>query len=172
MEEQVVLVDPDDNPIGAAGKMDAHRSGALHRAISVFVFDSADRLLLQRRALSKYHSAGLWSNTCCSHPRPQEESASAARRRLREEMGIDCPLSERFGFVYRVEFDNGLIEHEYDRVYFGCYDGEPRPDPAEAMDWRWVEMPRLLEDLRRRPQRYSYWLAACIERVSLQIGSA
>lgn len=165
MDEQVVLVDGDDNPIGSIGKIDAHRIGALHRAISVFVFDSSDRLLLQRRALSKYHSGGLWSNTCCSHPRPYEDRRDAAQRRLREEMGIECALEERFDFVYRIELDNGLIEHEYDRVFFGRFDGEPSPDPCEAMDWTWSELTRLREDVRRLPHRYSYWLAVCLERV-------
>lgn len=165
MEDQVILVDEQDNQIGVAGKLAAHRSGRLHRALSVFVFDSAGRLLLQRRAAMKYHSGGLWSNTCCSHSRPGEGTASAARRRLREEMGIECELTEMFSFVYRTDFRNGLIEHEYDHVFFGRYDGKPLLNHGEADAARWVELHALAADIRARPAAYSYWLGACIDRV-------
>ena len=165
MEDQVILVDLHDNPIGVAGKLAAHQSGMLHRALSVFVFDSAGRLLLQQRAGMKYHSGGLWSNTCCSHSRPGEGTASAARRRLHEEMGIDCALTKMFSFIYRTDFPNGLIEHEYDHVFFGRYDGAPLLNPEEADDARWVEMGELADDIKARPDAYSYWLNACFERV-------
>lgn len=165
MEDQVILVDESDRQVAVTGKMDAHRTGRLHRAISAFVFDSAGRLLLQKRAAAKYHSGGLWSNTCCSHPRPNEGSTPAARRRLREEMGIDCALSEVFSFIYRVEFANGLIEHEYDRVFFGRFDGDPSPDPQEAEEWKWVDMAQLSADVKMRPECYSFWLGACLDRV-------
>lgn len=165
MEEQVVLVDLHDNPIGVAGKLAAHQNGSLHRALSVFVFDSAGRLLLQKRAAAKYHSGGLWSNTCCSHSRPQEGTASAARRRLREEMGIDCALTRMFGFVYRTDFPNGLIEHEYDHVFFGRHDGAPLLNPEEADDSKWVDMQELAVDIKARPEAYSYWLNVCFNRV-------
>lgn len=165
LEDQVILVDDNDIPLGVDGKLAAHRDGKLHRAISIFVFDSKERLLLQKRAAAKYHSGGLWSNTCCSHPRPNEGNAPAARRRLKEEMGIDCELSEMFGFVYRAEFANGMIEHEYDHVFFGCSDDEPRPNPDEAEDWKWMDMARLSADVKKSPGSYSFWLAACLDRV-------
>lgn len=165
MEDQVILVDERDNPIGVAGKLAAHQSGKLHRALSVFIFDFSGRLLLQKRASAKYHSGGLWSNTCCSHSRPGERTEAAARRRLREEMGIDCALTEMFSFVYRAAFPNGLIEHEYDHVYFGRYGGEPRLNPDEAEDARWVDMHHLAVDLKRKPDAYSAWLRACIDKV-------
>ena len=165
MEDQVTLVDEQDNEVGIEGKMAAHRSGHLHRAISIFVFDSAGRLLLQKRAAGKYHSAGLWSNTCCSHPRPQEHRLVAAHRRLQEEMGFDCELVEVFSFVYRAALSNELIEHEYDHVFFGHYDGEPVPNPEEVADWKWEEMVQLKIDVQTNPQAYSFWLAVCLDRV-------
>lgn len=165
MEEQVILVDADDNELGVEGKMAAHRSGRLHRAISVFVFDSGGRLLLQRRASGKYHSGGLWSNTCCSHPRPGEHQGAAARRRLGEEMGFDCTLEPAFSFTYRAELDNQLIEHEYDHVFFGRFDGEPTPHPEEVEDWKWMALDHLHGDITRNPSRYSAWSVICIEKV-------
>jgi isopentenyl-diphosphate delta-isomerase len=171
MEDQVILVDEQDNPIGAAGKLAAHRSGSLHRAFSIFVFDRSGRLLLQRRAATKYHSGGLWSNTCCSHSRPGERTAAAARRRLREEMGIECTLTEVFSFVYRAELGNGLIEHEYDHVFFGWHGGAAVLNPQEADAARWVHMDALAADVRRRPQAYTFWLAACLDKVRACIAS-
>jgi len=159
MSEQVIFVDGQDRAVGAGEKMAAHRSGALHRAFSVFVFDAEGRLLLQRRASGKYHSGGLWSNTACGHPRPGETTPGAARRRLREEMNIDCELSEAFAFVYRAELDGGLVEHEYDHVYVGTYNGaDPHPDPSEVEGWRWVTLDELRRGLRDEPHRYTYWL--------------
>ncbi len=165
MEELVVLVDEADREIGVAGKMAVHRSGELHRAISVFVFDANDRVLLQQRAAAKYHSAGLWSNTCCSHPRPDEENVNAAQRRLREEMGVECQLAKAFEFSYRATFANKLIEHEYDHVYFGRFDGVPRLNPDEAAAWRWLEIEQLAVEVKRHPEAYSFWLAVCLDRV-------
>ena len=165
MEDHVILVNQAGRQVGTAGKMAAHRSGELHRAVSVFVFDERGRLMLQKRAAGKYHSAGLWSNTCCSHPRPNEEVADAARRRLREEMGFDCDLEEVFSFVYHASLDNGLIEHEFDHVFFGSYDGCPQLNPEEADDWTWIEMEALSADVRERPEAYSFWLAACLAHV-------
>ena len=163
-EEEVILVDERDREVGSSGKLRAHRDGALHRAFSVFVFDDRGRLLLQKRARGKYHSAGLWSNTACGHPRPGEATEAAARRRLREEMNFDCELREEFAFLYRAELEGGLVEHEYDHVFAGTFAGPlPAPDPAEVEDWEWVAV----EDLRRAvgedPARYSRWLRIVLE---------
>lgn len=171
MEDHVILVNGDDDELGTAGKMAAHVSGELHRAVSVFVFDGRGRVMLQKRAAAKYHSGGLWSNTCCSHPRPNETVDDAARRRLREEMGIDCELEKMFSFVYRASLGNGLIEHEYDHVFFGTYDGSPELNPDEAEDWTWMEMDALSADVRERPQAYSFWLAACLDEVISRVGA-
>lgn len=165
MEDLVTLVDEDDNEVGVEGKLAAHRSGKLHRAISVFVFDSNGRLLLQKRASEKYHSGGLWSNTCCSHPRHNEHRLDAAHRRLQEEMGFDCELTEIFSFVYRAILPNDLIEHEFDYVFFGRYEGEPVPNPEEVEDWKWVDMGHLRKDVQTNPNAYTFWLAACLDRV-------
>lgn len=155
--ENVILVDHRDTPLGIREKQDAHVEGVLHRAFSVFVLDSEGRMLLQQRALSKYHSGGLWSNTCCSHPRPGESTAAAAQRRLFEEMGFHCPLETAFSFVYRADVGGGLIEHEYDHVFIGRFDGDPAPDPAEVADWRWVEREDLLGEVQERQDRFTYW---------------
>jgi isopentenyl-diphosphate Delta-isomerase len=164
MGEQVILVDVHDRELGAGEKMRAHLEGVLHRAFSIFVFDAAGRLLLQKRARSKYHSGGLWSNTCCGHPRPGEATAEAARRRLREEMSFDCELREAFDFVYRAELAGGLVEHEFDHVFVGRFDGAPAPDPAEVEDWRWMTLDELRGELRLRPDDYSFWLRVALER--------
>jgi len=134
--ERVVLVDERDREVGTAPKLAAHEDGALHRAFSVFVLNGHGELLLQRRADTKYHSAGLWTNTCCGHPRPGEPVAAAARRRLREEMGFDCEPAPAGTFVYRAEV-GGLVEHEYDHVFVGRHETDPLPDPAEVSEWRW-----------------------------------
>ncbi|HEV2765300.1 MAG TPA: isopentenyl-diphosphate Delta-isomerase [Pyrinomonadaceae bacterium] len=156
--ERVILVDEQDRALGSAEKLSAHTEGRLHRAFSVFVFDRAGRVLLQRRARTKYHSGGLWSNTACGHPRPEETTADAARRRLGEEMGFRCELTEAFGFVYRAELDNGLVEYEYDHVLIGVFDGDPAPDPSEVEDWRRVSLAQLRRELRERPLEFTYWL--------------
>jgi len=163
LSEQVILVDEQDRELGASDKLRAHVEGALHRAFSVFVFDHEGRLLLQRRAREKYHSGGLWSNTCCGHPRPGEETAAAAHRRLREEMSFDCELREAFDFVYRAELDNDLVEHEYDHVFVGEFEGYPTPDPSEVEEWKWVSVDELRRGLREEPSRYSYWLKTLVE---------
>lgn len=162
MEEQVVLVDPRDRAVGTAPKLDAHRSGALHRAFSVFLFDG-DALLLQQRAHAKYHSGGLWTNTCCGHPRPGEPTAEAARRRLREEMGIGATLHPAGWFVYRAAVGPDLTEHELDHVFVGRFRGEPLPDPAEVAAWRWRAATELDEELRREPGRFTAWLPPALE---------
>lgn len=156
-EDQVILVDKNDNQIGRCGKLKAHQLGLLHRAISVFIFSPKGDWLLQQRAEGKYHSGGLWSNSCCSHPRPAEPAAAAAHRRLREEMGFDCDLKEAYSFIYRTVFDNGLIEHEYDHVFIGTSTAKPHPDSAEVANWQWIAPEALAQDLRRHPQHYTYW---------------
>jgi isopentenyl-diphosphate Delta-isomerase len=157
MTERVVLVNEADEVIGTGDKYDVHVAGVLHRAISVFVFDTRGRMLLQRRAVGKYHSGGLWSNTCCSHPRPAEPVAGAAHRRLLEEMGFSCPLWEAFAFTYRADVGGGLIEHEYDRVFVGSFDGDPAPDPREADDWRWLDPAMVARELHQRPRLFTTW---------------
>ena len=137
MEEQIILVDDNDNEIGTMEKQEAHLKGKLHRAISVFIFNSKGDLLLQQRAISKYHSGGLWSNACCTHPRKGESTEKAAKRRLVEEMGMRCDLNFRFSFVYRAELTNGLIEHEFDHVYFGESDDEPILNAEEAENFKY-----------------------------------
>ncbi|MGD8278940.1 MAG: isopentenyl-diphosphate Delta-isomerase [Gemmatimonadota bacterium] len=164
-EEQVVLVTPDDLPIGVAGKASAHEGGMLHRAFSVFVVNGAGEWLLQRRASHKYHSGGLWSNTCCSHPRPGEAVEAAAHRRLREEMGFDCALDPVFSFVYRAPLDHGMIEHELDHVLIGVHDGDPVPDPREVGDWRRASPEEIRRALAERPKAFTQWFALAFERV-------
>ena len=165
--DDVVLVDEHDRPIGLAPKLGAHEHGGrLHRAFSVFIFDSAGRMLLQRRAPGKYHFGGLWTNACCSHPGAAVPVAESARARLRHELGIDVPLEELFSFVYRAEDPaSGLTEHEFDHVLAGRYDGDPRPNRDEVDAWEWVDPQELLRDVARRPQRYTPWFRLVLERV-------
>jgi len=172
IEEQVLLVTEQDEPVGTMGKLEAHQVGALHRAFSVFLFDDQGRLLVQKRAAGKYHSAGLWTNTCCSHPRPHEALEQAARRRLVEEMGIDTPVEHRFSFLYKATFDNGLTEHELDHVFFGHWNGPADPHPEEADDWKYMTPEELEHDLRRNPERYTIWLRTCWDRVRDQLNSS
>jgi isopentenyl-diphosphate Delta-isomerase len=155
--DQVILVDADDRAVGVAEKLRAHREGMLHRAFSVFVVNTHGEMLLQRRATDKYHSGGLWSNTCCSHPRPGEDTVAAARRRLREEMGFECALQPLYRFVYRAELDGGMIEHESDTVVVGVFDGVPAPDPVEVCDWRWVTRDTVARELAESPESFTVW---------------
>lgn len=163
--DEVILVDEQDNETGLASKLDAHRSGLLHRAFSVFIFNARGELLLQKRASSKYHSAGLWSNTCCSHPFPGEATLDAANRRLMEEMGMQCDLREEFSFVYKAKLDNDLTEHEYDHVFIGYSDGSPELNPAEVEDWKWMSMDELKSELAQSPSSYSAWLRIVFDKV-------
>ena len=135
-EEKVILVNNNDTPIGLMEKMEAHEKALLHRAFSVFVFNKNDELMLQQRALSKYHSPGLWTNTCCSHPRVDEPVIDAGRRRLMEEMGFDCEIEKIFDFIYKAELDQGLTEHEFDHVLFGRYNENPEINPKEVKRWK------------------------------------
>lgn len=165
MPEHVILVDENDYPLGVAEKMKAHSEGKLHRAFSVFVFNDAGEMLLQRRALGKYHSAGLWTNTCCSHPRAGESVEAAATRRLCEEMGFECTLHKIFHFVYKATLERALIEHEFDHVFFGRFNGQPRPNPQEVMDWRWLNLPALEQELKQCPENYTVWFKLAMPRV-------
>ena len=156
-EEQVILVDADDVQIGTMGKLDAHRRGLKHRAVSVLVRNAEGALLLQRRSIGKYHSGGLWANACCSHPLPGESTAAAAHRRLGQEMGFDCPLAPLFITHYRAAVSNELTEDEVVHGFGGVHDGPVKPDPAEASEWRWITFADLKEDLRARPEAYAVW---------------
>jgi isopentenyl-diphosphate Delta-isomerase len=162
--ERVILVDRSDRPVGTAEKLAAHKSGRLHRAFSVVVLDGDGRVLLQQRALDKYHSPGLWSNTCCSHPRPGETTLGAAHRRLAEEMGFDCALRPVGSLLYRARVGQGLVEHEYDHVLVGNWEGTPAPDPAEVAAWRWADLPSLALEARRAPSRFTPWFHLLLPR--------
>jgi isopentenyl-diphosphate Delta-isomerase len=164
-EERVVLVDRDDVEMGTAPKLEAHRTGVLHRAFSVFVFDGHGRMLLQRRAEGKYHCGGLWTNAACGHPRPGEATADAAARRLAEEMGFTCPLERRTQLLYRADVGGGLVENELDHVFVGEFRGDPVPDPAEVDGWRWVTAPDLRAELAHAPERFTPWFRLLVEEV-------
>lgn len=153
----VVLVDELDHEIGTEEKLKAHVDGKLHRAFSVFIFNSKNELLLQQRAQKKYHSGGLWTNTVCGHPNPGEDLDVAAKRRMTEEMGFTAPVKEIFSFVYKSDYENGLTEHEFDHVFFGRYDGEPKPNPEEVMAYKWIAIAELNEDVARHPGNYTTW---------------
>ncbi len=157
-EERVILVDGADAPVGEAEKLRAHRhEGMLHRALSVMLFDPEGRTLLQRRAVGKYHSPLAWANSCCSHPRPGETVEEAAHRRLREELGIDCPLEEAFSFTYSINVGPDLTEREFDHVLVGRFVGPVRPDPAEVTEVRWATLPELFASVRPDDPAYAPW---------------
>jgi isopentenyl-diphosphate delta-isomerase len=156
-KEKVILVDENDTQVGLMPKLEAHQKGILHRAFSVFIFNSNHQLLLQKRAVSKYHSGGLWTNTCCSHPREGEETLDAAKRRLIEEMGIKTNLRKVFDFIYKAELDNELTENEFDHVYYGIYDEDPTINTEEADDFKWIDMETLNNDIILNGQNYTVW---------------
>ena len=162
--EFVVLVDRDDNETGTMEKQEAHLKGVLHRAISVFIFNSKGELLLQQRAAGKYHSANLWTNTCCSHPRPGEGVRDAAVRRLYEEMGMKCDLKKLFSFIYEAPLDNNITEHEFDHVFTGISDELPVPDPLEVAAWRYISINELSTDLKAHPEKYTAWFKICFDQ--------
>lgn len=155
--EQVILVDENDNEKGFMEKMEVHRLGLLHRALSVIVFNSRGELLLQQRAPHKYHSAGQWTNSCCSHPRPGEDTRQAAIRRLREEMGIDAEPMYAYTFIYKAQLDNDLIEHELDHVFTAHFDGEPIINKEEVADWRLISIDQLRHEVQLSPDRFTPW---------------
>jgi len=163
--EEVILVDREDKPLGLMEKMEAHRKGLLHRAFSVFIFNLNNELMLQQRALGKYHSPGLWSNTCCSHPRDGEAVLEAGHRRLKEEMGFDCQLEKTIDFIYYAELDKGMIEHEFDHVLVGRFDGFPEINPQEVHSWKWIKLEDLSEDMEKNPEHYTVWFRIIFNKV-------
>jgi isopentenyl-diphosphate delta-isomerase len=161
---KVILVDENDKEIGTEFKIKAHREGRLHRAFSIFVFNSKGELLLQKRSAEKYHSGGLWSNTCCSHPRPGEKTLVAAHRRLKEEMGFDCGLKEVSTLRYKVEFENELTEYEFDHIFTGKYDGEININKSEVEEFKWIDPKILIMDIKKNPKNYTYWFLECCDK--------
>jgi isopentenyl-diphosphate delta-isomerase len=165
--EYVVLVDENDKELGTMEKLQAHHEGKLHRAVSVVIFNSQKEMLLQKRASSKYHSAGLWSNACCSHPRPGEKTLEAAKRRLAEEMGIQCDLQEVFNFTYQIQLPGGLSEHEFDHVFAGICNEVPKPNPAEVSDWKFVNVHEIQNQLQKDPQQFTGWFGLIFEHINI-----
>jgi isopentenyl-diphosphate Delta-isomerase len=171
--DELILVDEHDIAIGYAPKLAAHQNGGrLHRAFSIFIFNSSGEMLLQRRAAGKYHFGGLWTNACCSHPRRGQETLDAAHARLRHEFGFDTDLRELFSFVYNAtDPTSGLTEHEFDHVFVGRFDGAPQPNPDEIGQWKWIQPEALLADVKSHPQAYTPWFKLIVER-ALAVASA
>ena len=166
MEEQVVLVDEQDHEQGLMGKTEAHERGLLHRAISVVIYNSRGEMLLQQRALTKYHWAGIWSNTCCSHPRSAETFEAAAARRLYEELGFHTPLTKEFSFIYQAHDPaSGLTEHEFDWVFTGQYNEPFVPNPQEVQAIKWLSKPDLQDDMAQHPDQYSFWFKIILKEL-------
>lgn len=153
----VILVDENDEQIGTMEKIEAHQKALLHRAFSIFVFNGKGEILLQKRANKKYHSGGLWTNTCCSHPKPGEETLAAAKKRLHEEMGFDIALTKAFDFIYKAPFDNGLTEYEFDHVFVGNYDGDIFPDAEEVSDYCYKSVEEVKNSIQTHPKKYTEW---------------
>lgn len=170
--EEVILVNEHDEPTGTMEKLEAHQKGLLHRAFSVFIFNDNKELLIHQRALGKYHSAGLWTNTCCSHPRPGESNINAAKRRLWEEMGMQTELNHAFSFLYKKDFENGLTEHELDHVFVGFSNDTPNAEPSEVANWAYISPEVILNELKHSPEKYTFWFAYCFERVMDYLHSA
>ena len=167
MEQTLILVDEQNNITGYGEKLQVHREGHLHRAFSIFVVNAAGQLMLQRRAFNKYHSGGLWANTCCSHPLKGEDQEKTVHLRLLEEMGFDCELKPLFEFIYRADFDNGLTEYELDQVYIGQHEKALSPNPLEVCEWTWMDIEALKADLENDPEKYVYWLKAAFNEFYL-----
>lgn len=168
MTDNVILVDERDNELGSMEKMEAHRAGVLHRAFSVLLFNSNGEVLLQQRAANKYHSAGLWTNTCCSHPKPSEKMENAVRRRLMEEMGVDAQPEFAYKFLYKVALDNNLVEHELDHVYVGKFNGMPEINAAEVASWKFERVSSIREDMKRNPDAYTHWFKLIMNHPELE----
>lgn len=164
-EEQIILVDENDLEIGFLDKLSVHQMGLLHRAFSVFIFNSKGEFLLQQRADEKYHSPGLWSNSCCSHPNKDETLQDAINRRLKEELGLQCLVDFKFKFIYKIGFDNGLTEHELDHVYFGYSDDKPVLNLEEVKSWRYISLVDLQIEIEHNPEQFSAWFKICFPQV-------
>ena len=164
IEDKVILVDNNDNQIGLMPKLEAHEKGVLHRAFSVFIFNNDGELMLQRRALTKYHSPGLWTNTCCSHQRDGETNIISGKRRLNEEMGFDTELFEKTSFIYKAKFDNGLTEHEFDHVLVGSYNHSPIINSTEVDSWKWMSIENVKKDIKDHPDNYTAWFKIIFEK--------
>lgn len=165
MQEKVILVNELDQPTGVMEKLEAHQKGLLHRAFSVFIFNDRGELLLQQRALTKYHSAGLWTNTCCSHPRPDEDTLKAAKRRLIEEMGIETQLTHKTHFIYKTAFENGLTEYEYDHIYFGNYSETPAINKDEVEAFKWMHPQIIKVEITNIPEKYTSWFKIAMQKL-------
>ncbi|MFC5195346.1 MULTISPECIES: isopentenyl-diphosphate Delta-isomerase [Bizionia] len=164
IEEQVILVNENDEQIGLMGKMEAHEKALLHRAFSVFVFNDKKELMIQQRAMHKYHSPGLWANTCCSHQRDGESNIDAGKRRLQEEMGFVTDLEESISFIYKAPFDNGLTEHEFDHIMIGYFNDAPEINPEEVAAWKWMALDSIKEDMKRQPDLYTAWFKIIFQK--------
>lgn len=163
VEEKVILVDINDNPIGLMNKLEAHEKAVLHRAFSVFILNDKNELMLQQRAHHKYHSPLLWTNTCCSHQRENETNIQSGTRRLHEEMGFETELKEMFHFIYKAPFDNGLTEHELDHVMLGYYNDMPDINKDEVESWKWMKIEDVKNDMIRNPNQYTVWFKIIFE---------
>jgi len=165
MAEKLILVNDEDKPIGTDEKLKVHKEGKLHRAFSIYIFNDKDEMLLQQRALGKYHSAGKWSCSCCGHPRPGELTQQAAERRLNEEFGIKAKLKEITSFIYKASLDKGLQENEFLYIFTGCFEGDIAPDPIEIMNFRWMSLDKINDDIKKNPDKYSEWFKLTLKRV-------
>jgi len=170
-EEEVILVDVNDTPVGTMPKMEAHEKAILHRAFSVFILNKEGQLMLQQRALHKYHSPGLWTNTCCSHQRMGETNLEAGARRLQEEMGFETPLEELFSFIYKAPFDNGLTEHELDHVLLGHHNAVPEINTEEVASWKWMDLDQVAKEVITMPDQYTVWFKIIFDRFYKHIKS-
>ncbi|OBX22964.1 MULTISPECIES: isopentenyl-diphosphate Delta-isomerase [Bizionia] len=164
IEEQVILVNENDEQIGLMGKMEAHKKALLHRAFSVFVFNDKKELMIQQRAMHKYHSPGLWANTCCSHQRDGESNIEAGKRRLQEEMGFVADLEESISFIYKAPFDNGLTEHEFDHIMIGYFNDAPKINPDEVAAWKWMALDTIKADMKLQPDLYTAWFKIIFQK--------
>lgn len=169
--KEVILVNDSDEAIGTMEKMEAHQKALMHRAFSVFIFNRKGEMLLQQRSDKKYHSGGLWTNACCSHPAPGEDTRDAACKRLREELGFDTPLKEAFTFTYRADFDNGLTENEFDHVFTGVYDGEIIPDADEVKDYTYMSLDEIESSINIQPWKFTPWFLIAFPEVKRLMSS-
>lgn len=169
VKERVILVNEKDEQIGLMEKIEAHEKALLHRAFSVFVFNDKNELMLQQRAHSKYHSPGLWTNTCCSHQREEESNIEAGKRRLQEEMGFTTELKDTISFIYKAPFENGLTEHEFDHILVGSYNEQPNINPDEVAKWKWMDLQAIKKDMKENPEIYTEWFKIIFEKYDAHI---